>query len=564
METHLAGQGHSVIGRETTKDKSYVRKLMLDTWNERLLTNIKERLHQMAMKLVNAERNGIPFNPFGCNTQHVIGLRQSYVNLCTDPNGRLRTYYDNFEPAYLEAIVQYYSEKCQQYVSMNGLQKYIMYAYEKRTEEEKRGLTHLETSSQCSSMADLTRHLTKVFVAPFKNMIIEECTQLLEVNETKKLNVLFSLIDSIQDGINPMLQASEEYIIRYGVTILCASSKTIIKDPQLYIGKLLEIFNHISVLVKEAFQNDERFLTFGNEAYKEVVNDTSVFQNRGIETKTQPESKGPELLANFCDMIMKKSVIIRKMSEEEREQKLRGVVQLMKYITNKDAFMQTYKCHLACRLVRQASANVEMEEYLVMWLDDAGMPPRHVNQLRHMFHDMKLSKDLNKDFRDAHGDSNKLDINMFSLKASSWPCASEHFSVKLPKELANYVQDMEAFYAQKYCGRKLQWHHMMGNGLVEYKSNIGKYELEVSTYQLAVLFSFNEQPDEQKIDFKSLLLATKLPENELKKTLAPLTMQTRLKRQVLLHCPPVMNANDFSNETEFWTRGSGSTWSLGW
>lgn len=51
----------------------YFLQLMLDTWNESIFCNIKNRLQDSAMKLVHAERLGEAFD-----SQLVIGVRESY------------------------------------------------------------------------------------------------------------------------------------------------------------------------------------------------------------------------------------------------------------------------------------------------------------------------------------------------------------------------------------------------------------------------------------------------------------------------------------------------------
>lgn len=53
-------------------------QLMLDTWNESIFSNIKNRLQDSAMKLVHAERLGEAFD-----SQLVIGVRESYGTSCT-------------------------------------------------------------------------------------------------------------------------------------------------------------------------------------------------------------------------------------------------------------------------------------------------------------------------------------------------------------------------------------------------------------------------------------------------------------------------------------------------
>jgi cullin-5 len=75
-----------------------VRKLMLDSWNQSIFMNVKDRLQESAMKLIQAERNGEAFD-----SQLVIGVRESYVNLCSNNEDKLEIYRNNFENSYLKA-----------------------------------------------------------------------------------------------------------------------------------------------------------------------------------------------------------------------------------------------------------------------------------------------------------------------------------------------------------------------------------------------------------------------------------------------------------------------------
>lgn len=45
-----------------------------------------------------------------------------------------------------------------------------------------------------------------------------------------------------------------------------------------------------------------------------------------VGLKTQPESKCPELLANYCDMLLRKTPLSKKLTSEEIEAKLKEVV----------------------------------------------------------------------------------------------------------------------------------------------------------------------------------------------------------------------------------------------
>jgi cullin-5 len=91
---------------------------MLDSWNLSIFSNIKERLQSSAMKLVHNERNGEAFD-----SQLVIGVRESYVNLCSNAEDKLQIYRENFERAYIEATEQFYAVKAPEQLEMNGVQE---------------------------------------------------------------------------------------------------------------------------------------------------------------------------------------------------------------------------------------------------------------------------------------------------------------------------------------------------------------------------------------------------------------------------------------------------------
>ena len=81
----------------------------------------------------------------------------------------------------------------------------------------------------------------------------------------------------------------------------------------------------------------------------------------------------------------------------------------------------------------------------------------------------------------------------------------------------------------KHSGRKLQWHHHMSNGTITMATSVGKYDLDVTTFQMAVLFCWENRRFES-LTLENLRLATELPETELRKTLWSLVAFPKLKR----------------------------------
>lgn len=549
-------------------DESIVRKLMLDSWNNSIFSSIKNRLQASAMKLVHSERNGEAFD-----SQLVIGVRESYVNLCSNSQDRLQIYRENFEKAYLDATDDFYRIKAPEQLEATGVQSYMIWADAKLREEEIRGAKYLENYT--GSLTALSDRCINVLVTSFKDIILAECAPMIQACQTENLNLMFRLMNRVPDqaGINPMLTDLEAHIVQQGLADMLASAESITTDSEKYIERLLELYDKFSSLVSSAFNDDPRFLTCRDQAFQRVVNDVSVFKLElptstvttssadgtttttttasNVSMKGSPESRCPELLGNYCDMLLRKTPLSRKLTCEQIEFKLRQVLLVLKYVTNKDVFMRYHKAHLTRRLILDSSADTGMEETMLEWLREVGMPADYVNKLARMFQDIKVSSDLNDLFRkEFHRDY----INIKILNAGAWARASERVPVTLPVEVEDIIPEVEEFYKNKHSGRKLRWHHHMSNGTICFANSIGKYDLDVTTFQMAVLFCWNDRPNDL-ITLEDLKLATILPETELKRTLWSLIAFPKLKRQILLcnlsnECRS--SPKDLTDSTLFW------------
>lgn len=627
LESALQGKTTTSIQKTKQNEESVVRKLMLDMWNQSIFSNIKERLQNSAMKLVHNERNGEAFD-----SQLVIGVRESYVNLCSNPQDKLLIYRENFERAYIEATEQFYSVKAPEQLGAGtsesggqGVYAYMRYAESKLREEEQRAQKYLETSlcttvnsalpisvgpahtnpsqhppgnnpgmgsqqpvisngggvvaagigtanglnttSTSGSVQNLVDSCVCVLVTAHKETILAECADYIRNNETQKLQLMFKLMDRVPDeGISPMLDDLEAHIYDNGIADMVESADVITQDSEKYVERLLTLFKRFSRLVSEAFRDDPRFLTSRDKAFKRVVNDTSIFRlelpNRptGYHAKTLPESKCPELLANYCDMLLRKTPLSKKLSSDEVEAKLRDVLLVLKYVQNKDVFMRYAKAHLTRRLILDTSADSEKEENMVEWLREVGMPADFINKLSRMFQDIKVSEDLNSQFKGhlskAVGKQSLAEtVSIKILNMGAWARTSERVPVTLPRELEDYIPEVEEFYKSKHSGRKLQWHHHMSNGTITLNNSTGKYDLDVTTFQMAALFCWENRRHE-KLTLENLRLATELPETELRRTLWGLVAFPKLKRQLLLFEPIVSKPSEFDENTLFFINHS--------
>ena len=107
---------------------------------------------------------------------------------------------------------------------------------------------------------------------------------------------------------------------------------------------------------------------------------------------------------------------------------------------------------------------------------------------------------------------------------------------------------------------------------IQFANAVGRFDLDVTTFQMAVLFAWNERPKE-KISLENLRLATELPDAELRRTLwvrpsifshqlsivihfsvaisQSLVAFPKLKRQLLTCCPEVQSPRDFTENSIF-------------
>lgn len=86
---------------------------------------------------------------------------------------------------------------------------------------------------------------------------------------------------------------------------------------------------------------------------------------------------------------------------------------------------------------------------------------------------------------------------------------------------------------------------------ITFSNQVGRFDVDVTTFQMAVLFAWNQRPLE-KISYENLRLATELPDPELRRTLWSLCAFPKLKRQLLLVEPHAHTPKDFGNDTRFW------------
>uniref|UniRef100_A0A8C9G525 Cullin family profile domain-containing protein n=1 Tax=Pavo cristatus TaxID=9049 RepID=A0A8C9G525_PAVCR len=311
-----------------------------------------------------------------------------------------------------------------------------------------------------SSYGKVIHECQQRMVADHLQFLHAECHNIIRQEKRSDMANMYTLLRAVSSGLPHMIQELQNHIHDEGLRATSNLSQE--NMPTQFVESVLEVHSKFVQLINTVLNGDQHFMSALDKALTSVVN------------YREPKSicKAPELLAKYCDNLLKKSA--KGMTENEVEDKLTSFITVFKYIDDKDVFQKFYARMLAKRLIHGLSMSMDSEEAMINKLKQA-CGYEFTSKLHRMYTDMSVSADLNNKFNNFIKNQDTIidlgiSFQIYVLQAGAWPLTQAPSSTfAIPQELEKSVQMFELFYSQHFSGRKLTWLHYLCT--VCYKGN---------------------------------------------------------------------------------------------
>lgn len=487
-----ADQKYGHITMDINDQHMQIGELAFEIWREELIEPVKARLVSVLLSCILADRQD---RGLVAPVATVRGVINSFVDVCEYKKKNTFLLYETiFETELLKQTAEFYKAESGTLLQELPLSQYMLRVIARKQEEMLRCTKFIPAC--CHYKVERRVHFE--LVEQHLSVLQGEAGKFVAEERTDDLANMYRLLKPVSNGLKPLVASVQEHVKKQGLQAVHQLTGEHLAT--LYVENLLAVHQKYTAVVTSTFNRDQQFQEAMHRAFEAVINTK--------QGKNSPKS--PEIIAKYCDILLKKST--KGLTESEIDDKLTNCITIFKYVEDKDIFQKFYSRHLAKRLLQQLSLSMDLEEFMINKLK-AACGYEFTSRLHRMFTDMAVSQGHNQKFlvylkeHDLALDTN-FSINI--LQSGAWPMGTTNcgFTMSLPQELEKPLQYFEKFYHSSFSGRKLTWLHHLSQGELKCCFTSRTYIVTMVSYHVVIMLFFQKAT---VMKAGELLSGTKLP-----------------------------------------------------
>jgi len=477
---------------------------------------IRQRQRLILLELIRSERQGEVIDR---------SLLSSITHMLVDLGINSRAVYEaEFEVHFLETSAAFYTVESQRFINSNSCPDYMRKVEARLREEEERIEHYLNPFTEPKIREVVERELIAAHMRTLVEMEGSGLVPMLKEDKIEDLQRMYNLFSRVAGGRDLMCEVLCAHVRDVGTQIVQVPEEAITMQRQatgVFMPELIQMRDKYMRLLEQAFANDKIFTKSLNQAFEHFIN-------------LNPRS--PEYISLFIDEKMCRG--LSGASDEEVDQIVEKVMDIFRYVQEKDIFEKYYKQHLARRLLLGKSVSDDAELNVIQRLKmECGF--QFTTKVEGMFKDISKSALTMEAFRGYlrrnRSPLGGIELNVQVLTTGFWPTqvATECL---LPDDVQQCCKVFEQFYLSSHNGRRLTWQTNMGTADLKVAFEKKRHELSVSTYQMVILMLYR---DHDYRTFQELKELTGVSPLDLKRNLLMLA-----KYKILVKIPRTRRVDD--------------------
>lgn len=268
-----------------------IGELALEIWKVGMIKPLGSRLVKLLLEAIAQDREqGTSSVPTEAVKETILSFVQVQEFKKKD---QLQLYRELFEEPFLDASGEHYKRDAARLLEERDVSLYMEGVLQKIEEE----LLRVRKFLHSSSFTEVSKRCEQHMVAEYLPFLYSECMNMVKAERTKDLSNLYKLLKSVPNALNIFIDTVLEHIKMQGLNAIGSLQGENVHVS--FVENLLDVYKKYKQQIQAVFSGDQAFMGALDKACSYVVN------HRPHGGKLPCRS--PELLAKYCDTLLKKS-----------------------------------------------------------------------------------------------------------------------------------------------------------------------------------------------------------------------------------------------------------------